>query len=92
MSFIAIILVNALLVIGGGELADKTVEHVKSNDKRLTKIHEEVQKKTTFNINVKPVINFKPTIGVNPTINSDNRNVNKSTNEIQNKHNIVDGE
>ena len=81
MGILAIILINLIVVVGGGELADKTISRVKSNDKKFTKIFEEVQKKTTFNIKVAPVINFKPNINVKPTIESKNDNANTNTND-----------
>ena len=81
MGILAIILINLIVVVGGGELADKTISRVKSNDKKFTKIFEEVQKKTTFNIKVAPQINFNPNINVKPTIKSKNENANTNTND-----------
>ena len=81
MGILAIILINLIVVVGGGELADKTISRVKSNDKKFTKIFEEVQKKTTFNIKVAPQINFNPNINVKPTIKSNNENANTNTND-----------
>ena len=81
MGILAIILINLIVVVGGGELADKTISRVKSNDKKFTKIFEEVQKKTTFNIKVAPQINFNPNINVKPTIESKNDNANTNTND-----------
>ena len=92
MPFLVLLLVNAVIVVGGGETYDVVRKKLNTHNKSLAKIHEEVQKKTTFNIDVKPVINFNPNIKVSPTIKSNNINTNKNLSDLQNKFDIVDGE
>ena len=95
MPFLVIILLNAALVVGAGEGYDTVRTRLNLHNQQLGDISEEVKKKTTVNVTVAPKINFNPKIDVSPTIKSDNKNVNKNSNNVDNlqkEHNIVDGE
>ena len=90
MGFLAILLINALIVVGGGESYDLLRSKINKTNAQLAHITDEVEKKTRINIKVNPVINFNPDINVSPTIKSDNANNNDNIN--QNQSQIVDGE
>ena len=74
MSFIAIVLINLIIVVGGGETGDVVAEKLKKTGKQLDRIEKNSEKETKINVNVNPVINFNPTIKVKPVI------INKTSN------------
>ena len=76
MSLVAIVLINLVIVIGGGETGDVVAEKLKKTGKQLDRIEKNSEKETKINVNVKPVINFNPIIKVKPII----KNVNGNTN------------
>ena len=78
MSFVAIVLINLIIVVGGGETGDVVAEKLKKTGKQLDRIEKNSEKETKINVNVKPVINFNPIIKVNPTIINKNSNGNKT--------------
>lgn len=78
MSFVAIVLINLIIVVGGGETGDVVAEKLKKTGKQLDRIEKNSEKETKINVNVKPVINFNPIIKVKPTIINKNSNGNKT--------------
>ena len=76
MSLVAIVLINLVIVIGGGEAGDLVADKIQKTGKQLNRIEKNTEKETKINVNVSPVINFKPVINVKPIIKNINGNTN----------------